>query len=53
MALMNNSVNIGFKFFQLLYLLSNRQELEPLFFSLFDYSLLKFQKHHQLFMNNQ
>ena len=52
--LKNSSVTIGLNFFYYIpYLLSYHQRLLILPFSLLDYSLLKFHKHLQWFVNNQ
>ena len=53
LTLKSNSVTIGLNFLLDPYLLSYHQALLTLFFSMLDYSLLKFDRRHQLFVNNQ
>ena len=52
--LKSNSVTLGINFLlPSISALSYHQTLFTLFFSLLDYSLLNFYKHHQLYVNNQ
>ena len=49
----NNSVTIELNFLLDLYLLSYHQTILTLSYSLLDFSLPNFDKHHQLLVNNQ